>query len=116
CATGEEAYSLAMLLCELLPDYQTWQITLIATDINTASLEHAKRGIYRSWSFRNETPHEIKERWFSVKKDSFKLNDSLKHMVTFRPLNLVSDEFPSFESGLTHMDLIMCRNVTIYFD
>lgn len=116
CATGEEAYSLAMLLCELLPDYQNWQITLIATDINTASLEHAKRGIYRSWSFRNETPDDIKHRWFTPVGETFKLNDVIKHMVTFGSLNLVSDVYPSFESGIAHFDVIVCRNVTIYFD
>ncbi len=116
CATGEEPYSLAILLRELIPDYQSWQITLLATDINEASLERAKRGIYRSWSFRNETPPAVQQRWFKADDDNFRLDPAIKNMVTFRSLNLVSDEYPSFESGLTHLDLILCRNVTIYFD
>jgi chemotaxis protein methyltransferase CheR len=116
CATGEEPYSLAILLRELIPDYQSWQITLLATDINSASLEHAQRGVYRSWSFRSETPDQVKRRWFEAKGETYKLADAIKHMVTFRSLNLVSDEYPSFDSGIAHMDLIMCRNVTIYFN
>src|SRR5262249_9128938 len=53
---------------------------------------------------------------FEAKGETYKLNDAIKHMVTFKPLNLVTEEYPSFENGIAHMDLIMCRNVTIYFD
>src|SRR5579871_3318133 len=116
CATGEEPYSLAILLRELLPDYRTWHITLLATDINAASLEQAKRGVYRAWSFRNETPDDVKDRWFCADGESYKIQQSIKDMVAFDTLNLISDDYPSLESGISHIDLILCRNVTIYFD
>ena len=116
CATGEEPYSLAILLRELLPDIDDWQIALLATDLNTTSLERARRGLYRSWSFRNETPDDVRTRWFAPEADGYRLAPAIRGMVAFLPLNLVSDHYPSFESGTMHMDVIMCRNVTIYFD
>jgi chemotaxis protein methyltransferase CheR len=64
CASGEEPYSLVMLLHELLPDIQNWRITVLGTDINLAFLERAKRGLFRSASFRNETPDYVQKRWF----------------------------------------------------
>jgi chemotaxis protein methyltransferase CheR len=115
CATGEEPYSLAIMLHELLPDFQAWQIMLLATDINVTSLERAKRGLYRSWSFRNETPTEI-QRWFKRNGETYELDSAIRNMVVFTPLNLVSDIYPSIINGVSHLDLILCRNVTIYFD
>jgi chemotaxis protein methyltransferase CheR len=116
CATGEEAYTLAMVLRDLIPDIENWTITLLATDINTSYLERARKGVYRGRSFRSETPTDIQERWFSQESDGLKIVPVVRNMVTFAPLNLVSDEYPTYESGTMNMDVIVCRNVTIYFD
>jgi chemotaxis protein methyltransferase CheR len=116
CATGEEPYSLAILLRDLIPDYQSWQITLLATDLNVQSLERAKLGVYRTWSFRNETPPEVQERWFRAEQGYYRLDASVKKMVTFAPLNLTADEYPAVNNGTSNLDVIMCRNVTIYFE
>lgn len=116
CATGEEPYSLAILLRELLPDIEMWSITLLATDINAEYLERARKGLYRRHSFRSETPDEIRERWFSTEHDSYRLNSIIRNMVIFGLLNLVSDQYPAFENNTIAMDMIICRNVTIYFD
>ncbi len=116
CATGEEPYSLAMLLRELLPDIESWQITLLATDVNVTSLEIARRGVYRPLSFRNETPEYIRERWFTSTPAGYVLDPTIRNMVTFAPLNLVADAYPSYENGTMGIDLLICRNVTIYFD
>lgn len=116
CATGEEPYSLAILLRELLPDYDTWHVALIATDINLNSLERARQAIFRKWSFREETPPHIRDRWFTPEGETYRLDASIRSSVVFQPLNLVSDDYPSFASGTMNMDLIMCRNVTIYFE
>jgi chemotaxis protein methyltransferase CheR len=116
CASGEEPYTLAMLLRCLIPDIESWTITLLATDINKRYLERARQAIYRARSFRNETPAELRERWFTREGDAYRLLPVIRSMVHFATLNLVSDHYPSYESGTMNMDLIVCRNVTIYFD
>src|SRR5262249_11882963 len=103
-------------LRELLPDIDRWHITILATDINGSNLERAQRGQYRGWSFRNETPTSVRERWFIPEGENLKISPVIHRMVEFKLLNLISDEYPSFTTGTLHMDLILCRNVTIYFD
>ncbi|MBZ0303930.1 MAG: hypothetical protein K8J31_29600 [Anaerolineae bacterium] len=116
CATGEEPYSLAILLRELLPDIETWNISILGTDINEAYLQEARAGLYRARSFRNETPADVRENWFTAVEGGYQLDATVRQMVVFRSLNLTADDFPSFESNTMHVDVILCRNVTIYFD
>lgn len=116
CASGEEIYSLAILLRELIPDIASWNIYLLGTDINSTSLDRARRGNYRAWSFRNETPDYLQDRWFNQSDDTYTVHQSIRSMVNFELLNLVSDEYPSVERGTSNFDLIMFRNVSIYFD
>jgi chemotaxis protein methyltransferase CheR len=116
CATGEEPYSLAILLREIIPDIDAWYITILATDINAESLQRARRGRYGKSAFRNETPARTRDEWFTAKDDGYELDPTIKRMVVFAPLNLVQDEYPSLATSTLHMDLIICRNVTIYFD
>jgi chemotaxis protein methyltransferase CheR len=115
CASGEEPYSLAMLLHELIPNIETWNITILGTDINFAFLERARSGLYRASSFRGETPDYIQQRWFRATPDGYQLDRTIRDMVGFLPLNLASTD-PSSENFTLNMDLIVCRNVTIYFD
>lgn len=116
CATGEEPYTLAMILRDLIPDIDTWSITLLATDVNRDYLQRAREGFYRAHSFRGETPEWLQKRWFTPKDNGFLLNPVIRKMVTFAPLNLITDEYPSAATGTMSIDLILCRNVTIYFD
>ncbi len=117
CASGEEPYSLAIMLRELLPDVDQWAITILATDINTGSLERARQGIYGSWAFREERAKMLRPRYFtSVPNNRFALIPEVKRMVTFSKLNLAEPCYPAYESNTMMMDLIICRNVTIYFD
>lgn len=123
CATGEEPYSLAILLHEMLPDLAAWHITILGTDIDLASLERARRGVYRSWSFREETPAYLRGRWFTSQDTpndghiggQYVLSPSIRNMVTFAPLNLNADDYPTLETSTKNIDLLLCRNVTIYF-
>lgn len=115
CATGEEPYSIAMLLRELIHDIEDWAITLLATDINAGFLDMAREGLYGQRAFRGETPSWIQPRWFRLESGKYRLNQDVRQMVMFRPLNLVTDDYPSAESFTANMDLILCRNVTIYF-
>ena len=115
CATGEEPYSLAILLDRILGGGPDWSVTILATDINTEALEAAQRGIYRDWSFRG-TPGWVRERYFRRLRDqAFELDPRIRGMVTFAPLNLAADGYPSVVTNTGAMDLVFCRNVLMYF-
>jgi chemotaxis protein methyltransferase CheR len=114
CSTGEEPYSLAILLHELLPYIDSWNITIFGTDINEDAISAAKAGYYNQWSFRSVRP-EIIETYFTQSKGRYKINSKIQKMVTFQGSNLIGDDFPDLTSGLCYIDLIICRNVFIYF-
>jgi chemotaxis protein methyltransferase CheR len=115
CATGEEPYSIAMMLADLLPSDEFWQVSILATDINPLFLARARDGLYGSWSFR-ETPDAIRERFFTPEQNRWRLHSAIRQMVTFTRLNLAEPCFPAILNGTYAQDLILCRNVTIYFD
>ncbi|MCX7206969.1 MAG: chemotaxis protein CheR [Proteobacteria bacterium] len=117
CSSGEEAYSMAILLSQLLPVLaagQKWDITIVASDINQAVLDKARAGIYSAWSFRRVDP-AVKEMYFTKQGDGWKLNQDIQNMVHFCYGNLQEDQYPSLASALHNFDLIICRNVFIYF-
>lgn len=115
CATGEEPYSLAILLRETIPNIAEWHISILATDINTVFLERARQGIYSSWSFR-DNPEDFRMRYFTQEKNRWIINPEIRSMVAFNRLNLVEPVYPSLATGTSALDMIVCRNVTIYFD
>lgn len=115
CCTGEEPYSIAILLDRLVPNADAWNITLLATDINPTFLRKAAEGEYGEWSFRS-TPEWVKDRYFQhVKAGRFRLDERLRKRVTFAYLNLADDAYPSLTSNTNAMDIIFCRNVLMYF-
>jgi chemotaxis protein methyltransferase CheR len=115
CSTGEEPYSLAILLSRLLPDLAEWHVTILATDLNPAALAKAARGSYRDWSFRG-TPPWLRDRYFRKSGEGdFVIADAIRAMVTFAPLNLAQDCYPSLLTNTNAMDVIFCRNVLMYF-
>ncbi|RYG66882.1 hypothetical protein EON80_14625 [bacterium] len=114
CSTGEEPYSLAMLIDELMPNRDGWNISILGTDINPLSLDRARVGLYGAWAFRG-LDIAVQEKYFERQKGDFQISSKLKSMVTFNICNLRGDEFPSRVSGIYDMDLILCRNVLIYF-
>jgi chemotaxis protein methyltransferase CheR len=115
CSTGEEAYTLAMLVDELAPQLAGWKVTILGTDINGESLHKAREGLYRDWSFRTLDAAR-KQRHFRPRGDRWQIEQRLRDRVTFRRLDLVRDAFPDPEADLSGMDLILCRNVFIYLD
>lgn len=115
CSSGEEPYSLAILLKELLPDLEQWNLMILGIDINQEALQKAKKGIYRPWSFRR-VDREIVQRYFRLTNNHYHLTASIKQMVKFQSLNLVKELFASPDSELRQLDLIVCRNVFIYFE
>lgn len=115
CSSGEEPYSIAILLQELIPDLEQWNLLILGVDINQAALEKARDGVYSSWSFRSVDPN-IKQQYFTLNNDRYKIDQTIKEMVRFQILNLIKDELPQQDSDLRDMDLIICRNVFIYFE
>ena len=113
CSTGEEPYSVAILLRHLLPDIADWNVHVLGTDINRQALWRAREGSYREWSLR-QTDRAVRESCFTRRGDSFQLSPPVREMVTFSYLNLVRDEYPSLATSTNAMDLILCRNVAIY--
>ena len=115
CSTGEEAYSIAILMKELLMDFNQWNINIIATDINLNSLSKAREAIYGEWSFR-ETDISFKNQYFDmIEPNQYKLKEEIKKSVTFTYLNL-ADEIYSIDNNLIQdVDIIFCRNVLMYF-
>ncbi|WP_293331132.1 CheR family methyltransferase [Microcoleus sp. CAWBG58] len=115
CSTGEEPYSLLIILNQLIPDWDKWKILILGTDINQAAIEKAQRGIYSPWSFRLVDP-ELQNRYFSQRKTDWEIDQNLRQFVSFRSVNLVTDNFPNIYTDLHNMDLILCRNVFVYFE
>lgn len=116
CCTGEEPYTVAMILRRLLPAAEHWNITLLATDVNPHFLRRAAQGTYGPWSFRR-TPGWMSRRHFSRRGDGkLEIHGDVRDMVTFEHLNLAEATYPSVYNNTNAMDVVLCRNVLIYFD
>ena len=116
CSTGEEAYSLAILLHRMISDIAEWNITILGTDINPQALEKAAAGVYGEWSFRSAPPW-LRERYFmNAGKNLHEIIPAVRKMVTFAYLNLADDTYPSLASNTSAMDIVFCRNVMMYFE
>jgi chemotaxis protein methyltransferase CheR len=115
CATGQEPYSIAILLERLLPDIDGWDVRILGTDISTRALETARQGRYRRWSFR-EVPEEIERAYFIARGEEREVIPRIRKRVHFARLNLVGDRYPSPLSNTADIDLVLCRNVLIYFE
>jgi chemotaxis protein methyltransferase CheR len=115
CSTGEEAYSIAILLDRLIPDLKDWNVTILATDFNPKFLRKAVQGVYGEWSFR-DAPVWLRERYFNKSRDGrFEIHPRIRKMVTFSYLNFAEDIYPSLANNTSAMDVILCRNVMMYF-
>ena len=112
CAAGEEAYSLAILL---LQRGLAGRGRILATDISRAALARARRGRYGRWSLR-DVPDDLLRTYFLPAGDEFELLPAIRDAVELRYLNLAEDTYPSLATGVWGMDVILCRNVLIYFD
>ncbi len=112
CATGEEAYSLALLACEAFAPAPP-PVRILATDISAHALARARQGVYRPRSVRALGP-AMRKRYFREDAGRLVVGDELRALVSFARHNLVRDPFPPL--GQAPFQLILCRNVLIYFD
>lgn len=105
CSTGEEPYSLVMMMSNFFP---LNRIKVLATDIDEEAINKAKQGLYTEKSLDN-LPREFKDKYFEKIESSFKISDDIKGRVDFKKIDLLKDRF------MSNFDLITCRNVMIYF-
>ncbi|HSV47868.1 MAG TPA: CheR family methyltransferase [Ramlibacter sp.] len=115
CCTGEEPYSLAILLEQALPDLDDWDVTVTATDVNPRFLEKARAGRYNEWSFRG-VPEQLKQRYFERMPDGqFQIDARIRALVHFAELNMAQQIYPSALNRTNGVDVIFCRNLLMYF-
>jgi chemotaxis protein methyltransferase CheR len=112
CASGEEPYSLAILVREALPDLGSWDVKIVGIDVSPAMLAKATQARYTEWSLR-ATSEDVRRRYFRADGRDFVLSPAIQKMVTFEERNLV-DEDPLFWQSLA-CDVVFCRNVLMYF-
>lgn len=112
CSTGEEAYTLAILLEE---EGLAGQSRVRGIDVSRAALEKARKGIYGRWSLR-ATEEDFAARYFHEREERYSLDDRFRNAVSFEQVNLAQECYPSYASGFWGLDVIFCRNVLIYFD
>ncbi len=110
CSTGQEPYSVAIILSELIPNIASWDIRILATDISDAAIRQASLGFYRESDIRRGMRQEMLDRYFTRQGDGWKVQDAIRAMISYRRLNLL-EPF----RGIGPFDIIFCRNVAIYF-
>jgi chemotaxis protein methyltransferase CheR len=111
CSSGQEAYSLSMILKEQAHKLNGWHVEIVGTDISVEMLEKAKAGLYSQFEVQRGLPIQMLVKYFKKKDESWQIDASLRGMVQFREWNLLKDL-----RGLGQFDIVFCRNVLIYFD
>ncbi|WP_193179904.1 CheR family methyltransferase [Nisaea sediminum] len=111
CSSGQEPYSLSMILDELSAKLAGWRIEIIATDISSEMIARARSGIYSQFEVQRGLPVQLLVKYFQQDGDRWQLNEKIRRMVTFREFNLLQDP-----RALGNFDVVFCRNVLIYFD
>ncbi len=109
-STGQELYSIAIIIKELLRDLSRYGITLLGTDISDNAVSQASYGKYNKFEIERGLDQKYLQRYFTLFGDSWKIKDEIRAMVNFRKLNLMAPF-----SALGKFDIIFCRNVAIYF-
>ena len=111
CSSGQEPYSLAMILREMGPKLAGWRIEIVATDISNEMLEKSKAGFYSQFEVQRGLPVQYLVKYFSQMGDKWKIDPSLREIIQFREFNLLHES-----AGLGQFDVVFIRNVLIYFD
>ena len=113
CSTGEEPYSIAMLLRELLPSTAGWDVKVVATDVSSRAIAAARTGRYGARAVQMASPEELARHFVAAPDGGHEVRPEVRELVEFRHHNLVTEAVPFAPSE--RIDLILCRNVTIYF-
>jgi chemotaxis protein methyltransferase CheR len=110
CSTGQEVFSIAIVLKELLGSVNNYKIHLLGTDLSDAAVKQASYGAYNKFEIERGLPRDRLQRYFSSSGGNWKIKDEIRSMATFRKMNLIHPF-----TGLCKFDIIFCRNVAIYF-
>jgi chemotaxis protein methyltransferase CheR len=110
-STGQEPYTIAMILADMAAKVAGWRIEILATDLSTEVLDRAKAGVYTQFEVQRGLPIQLLMKHFTQKGDQWEISPAIRSMVQYRPLNLLRDF-----SSLGQFDIVFCRNVLIYFD
>ena len=113
CSTGEEPYTIAMLLLESGDWWRDWQVEILGSDINQRVLHTARKGVYKKIAHRVTSPEMLAKYFIEEEKGDYRIIDKVKELVSFSSVNLLD---PSKTGLINNMDVIFCRNVIIYFD
>lgn len=113
CSTGEEAYTLAIILREMVEDFNRWDVLVKAVDIDENVLNSARRGIYDQRSVKDVPPAYLYDYFSNPEPGKYAINQGIKDLVTFEHLNLMDRRSLRLEDNY---DFVFCRNVLIYFD
>lgn len=113
CSTGEEAYTIAMMVLDVIKGTAMWGVEILATDISNTALESARRGVYESYTLRETEPYYLKEYFDQVSPGRYRVKEQLKKLVHFGWINLVDG---AATRKIANMDCIFCRNVIMYLD
>ncbi len=111
CSSGQEPYSLAMILNENAAKLQGWKVEIIATDLSTEILTRAREGMYSQFEVQRGLPIQLLMKYFQQSGDRWQINKPVRDAVQYRPFNLLQPMAP-----LGRFDVVFCRNVLIYFD
>jgi len=111
CSTGQEAYSLAMILKEMGPALAGWRIDIIGTDLSKEVLEKAKAGVYSQFEVQRGLPIQLLVKYFRQNGELWQIDAGIRAMVRYQHLNLLENF-----KALGNFDIVFCRNVLIYFD
>ena len=111
CSTGQEPYSLAMLLRDQFGHLSDWRMEIVASDLSLSALERARDGVFSQFEVQRGLPAQLLVRHFDQVEQTWRIKPELRSMIVFRQLNLLSDI-----ASLGQFDIILCRNVLIYFD
>ena len=111
CSSGQEPYSLAMILDEISAQLNGWQAEIVATDISHSVLKRAAEGVYSQFEVQRGLPVQMLVKHFTQEGDYWRLTPRIRERVKFQHFNLLGDAKP-----LGQFDVVFCRNVLIYFD
>ncbi|WP_454017345.1 CheR family methyltransferase [Azospirillum sp. Marseille-Q6669] len=116
CSIGPEAYTLEILLKRHFADQlRDWQVSIVGTDLNASFIETARRGVYGNWAVRGLDPAVLAE-CFDRQGDLWAVKPRFREWTSFSVFNLVDGPLPNYPRGLGALDVVLCRNVMIYFD
>lgn len=110
-SSGQEPYSVAMLLKEMEPELAGWTIDVLATDVSTAMLDRAEAGVYSAWEIQRGLPIKLLLKYFEQTGERWRISGELRNLVRFAPVNLIEP----FDH-LGPFDIVLCRNVLIYLE